>query len=206
MLTVAFGKSTMSRTQVQLLYNRFKEGWEDVNDDARPGRLSTSITDENIEAVKKMMLGNRWISIRQVADDVDISFGSCQAIFADVLGMKSAAAKIVPKWLNFEQKQRRTDIAQKMWTTFNDDPDFLKKFITTDVSWVYSCGIETQAQSSQWKRPEEPRSKKSRQVRSNMKVLLTVFFDCNGTIMNSCYKVVRSIRNNTLKLCTDCAK
>ena len=31
-LNVAFGESTMSRTQVQLWYNRFKEGQEDVND------------------------------------------------------------------------------------------------------------------------------------------------------------------------------
>ena len=30
MLTIAFGESTMSRTQVQLWYNRFKEGREDV--------------------------------------------------------------------------------------------------------------------------------------------------------------------------------
>ena len=34
MLTVAFGKSIMSRTQVQLWYNRFKEDRENVNDDA----------------------------------------------------------------------------------------------------------------------------------------------------------------------------
>ena len=35
MLTVAFGESTMSRTQVQLRCNRFKEGREDINDDAQ---------------------------------------------------------------------------------------------------------------------------------------------------------------------------
>ena len=35
MLTVAFSKSTMSRTQVQLWYNQFKEGREDVTEDAR---------------------------------------------------------------------------------------------------------------------------------------------------------------------------
>ena len=52
MLTVAFGDSTMSRTQVQLWFNPFKEGREDVNDDPRPSRPSTSTTDENIEAVK----------------------------------------------------------------------------------------------------------------------------------------------------------
>ena len=51
MLTVAFDESTMSRTQVQLLYNRFKEG-QDVNDDASPGRPNKLTTDRNIEAVK----------------------------------------------------------------------------------------------------------------------------------------------------------
>ena len=52
MLTVAFDESTMNRTQVQLQYNRFKEGSEDVNDDASPVRPSTSTTDENIEGVE----------------------------------------------------------------------------------------------------------------------------------------------------------
>ena len=104
MLTVSFGKSTISRTQVQLWYNRFKEGRKDINDNARPSRPSTSTTDENIEAVKKMISDNRGISIRDVADDVGILFGSCQAIFTNILGMKRSAAKIVPKLLNFGQK------------------------------------------------------------------------------------------------------
>ena len=72
MLTVTFGEPTMSRPQVQLWYIRFKEGREDVNDDARSGRPSMSITDEHIEAVKKMVLDNR--RIREVAVNVGISF------------------------------------------------------------------------------------------------------------------------------------
>ena len=77
MLTVAFGDSTMSRIQVQLWYNRFNEGREDVNDDAPSSRPSTSTTDEHIEAVKKMILDSRRITIREFTDDVSISFGSC---------------------------------------------------------------------------------------------------------------------------------
>ena len=95
MLTVAFCKSTMSRIQVQLRYNRFKEGRENV--EKMPGRPNTSTTVENIEAVKKMILDNRWITFREVADDVGISFGSIQVISTDVLGNKRAAAKIIPK-------------------------------------------------------------------------------------------------------------
>ena len=120
----------MSRTQVQLCYNRFKEGREDVNDNARPGRPLTS--DENTEAVKEIILVNRRIAIRDVADDVGISFCSCQASFKVVLVMRRAAAKIVPILLNFKQKQRRMDLAQEMLTTFNEHPDLLKMVITGD--------------------------------------------------------------------------
>ena len=80
MSTVAFGESTMSRTQVQLWYNRFKEGREEVNDDN---------------------LDNRRIAIREVANDVSLSFGACRAIFTNVLDMKRVAVKIGSKIAKF---------------------------------------------------------------------------------------------------------
>ena len=51
--------------------------------------------------MKKMILDNRRIAIRELADDVGISFGSYKEIFTYVLNMKREAAKIVPKLLNF---------------------------------------------------------------------------------------------------------
>ena len=56
-----------------------------------------STADENIEAVKEKILYKRYTAIREIADNVCTSFGSCHAIFADLLGMKRAAAKIVKK-------------------------------------------------------------------------------------------------------------
>ena len=64
----------------------------------------------------------------------------------------------------------------------DDYPDLLQKVITGDVSWLYDYDIETKAQSSQWKCPEETRPKKVLQVQSNVKVLLTVFYDCNDMV------------------------
>ena len=86
-------ESTISRLQVQLWYNRFKEGREDVNYDVRPDLPSTAASDVNIEAVKKMILDNLRITCKDIADDVSISFGSWQAIFKDVLCMKRAEMK-----------------------------------------------------------------------------------------------------------------
>ena len=110
MLNIAFGESTMSKTRVYELYKRFQEGREDVEDDERPGRPSTSIADENVDKVKEMIMNDRRITIRKVADDVGISIGSCHEIFSDFLGMKRVTAKFVPKLLIFEQKQRQMEI------------------------------------------------------------------------------------------------
>ena len=68
-----------------------------------------------------------------------------------------------------------------MLTTFSDDPDLLKKGITSDESWVYGYDIETKAQSSQWK-------------------VLFASIAMAWCIMNSCYKVVRLIRNKYLEV------
>ena len=125
---------------------------------------------------------NRRSIVREVAEDVGISVGSCHAIFSDILGLKRVGAKVVPKLLNFDQKIRRMTIAQEMLNDVNDDPDLFKKVITGDESWVYGYDVKTKAQSSQWKHTESPRPKKARQVRSNVKVLLTVFFNYHGVV------------------------
>ena len=104
----------------RMLY-RFKEGQENVNKDAHPGCPSTSTTDGNNKAMNKMILDNRKTTIREGADKFGIQFSFSQAIFRHVLDMKRASAKIIPKLLNYEQKQYRIDIAQEILTTFIDD-------------------------------------------------------------------------------------
>ncbi|UYV75508.1 hypothetical protein LAZ67_13000431 [Cordylochernes scorpioides] len=182
MLTVAYGEATLDRSNVYRWYKMFSEGREDVNDEERAGRPSTSTTGEKINEVEKMILANRRIIVREVAEDLNISIGSCHSIFINDLGMRRVAAKFVPKLLNCDQKQHRMNIANEMLDSVRDDPNLLQRVITGDEAWVYGYDVETKAQSSQWKLPHEPRPKKARQVRSNVKVLLRVFFDCRGVV------------------------
>jgi hypothetical protein len=65
-------------------YKRFQDGREDVEDDKCSGRPSTSIIDENMKKVEKMVMNDRRITIREVADEVGISIGSCHNIFSIV--------------------------------------------------------------------------------------------------------------------------
>ena len=62
-----------------------------------------------------------------------------------------------------------------MLDSVRDDPNLLQRFITGDESRVYSYDVETKAQSFQWKLSHEPTPK-------NVKVLLTVSFDCRGVV------------------------
>ena len=50
-----------------------------------------------MEAVKKIILDNQRTIIREFADDIGILFGSCQLILTDVISIKGAQSKIVPK-------------------------------------------------------------------------------------------------------------
>ena len=182
MLTVAYGETTLDQSNIYRWYKMFSEGREYVNDKDHAGRPSTSTTDENNGEVKKIVLANRQITVREVAEDLNISTGSCHSIFTEDLGMRQVAVKFVPKLPNFDQKQHRKNIAQELLDSVSDEPNLLQRVITGNESWVYGYDVETKAQSSQWKLPHEPKPKKARQVWSNVKVLLTVFFGCRGEV------------------------
>ena len=53
LLQEVYGDDTMSRTHLFEWHRRFKEGREEVEDDHRSGRPSTSRTHENVEHVRQ---------------------------------------------------------------------------------------------------------------------------------------------------------
>lgn len=82
MLEKSFGNDTLKKTVVYQWHERFRSGRESVNDDERSGRPSTSKTDENIDKIKDWMTVDRKLTIREMAEELDIAFGSVQKRFA----------------------------------------------------------------------------------------------------------------------------
>ncbi|KAG5336945.1 GVQW3 protein, partial [Acromyrmex heyeri] len=83
MFQKCYGDDTLSKTQVYQWYERFKS--EAVKDDARPGRPSTSKTDENVDEIRQL-IENWKLTIREIAE-TNISFGSVQSILREDLGL-----------------------------------------------------------------------------------------------------------------------
>jgi len=96
MLQQAFGDECTSRTQCFDWYSHFKTGRTSMDEDPRSGRPSTSTDDVHINAVHDLILQNRRLTIREIAEDVGISFGSCQAILTEKLNMHRVAANSCP--------------------------------------------------------------------------------------------------------------
>ncbi|CAK9799943.1 Mariner Mos1 transposase [Anthophora quadrimaculata] len=96
--------------------------------------------------------------------------------------MRRVAARLVPKELNFLQKEHRKAVAEDMISRASSDFTFMKRIITGDETWVYEYDMQTSQQSSEYRLENEPNPKKPRQSRSKIKVMLTVFFDYHGVV------------------------
>ena len=96
--------------------------------------------------------------------------------------MRRIAAKFVPRILNNNQRYIRIQVCSELQETVWDDPSFLSRVITGDELWFFGYNPETKQQSSQWKTPTSPRTKKARQVHSNIKSMIMIIFDIRGIV------------------------
>ena len=110
--------------------------------------------------------------------------GSCHQILSAKLQTCRFSAKFLPRLLTDDQKENRVEISQELLASANGNENFLKNIITGDETWVYGYDDETKMQSSQWMGKGSPCPKKARMSRSEMKVMLVVFFDWKGIVLH----------------------
>ncbi|UYV76656.1 hypothetical protein LAZ67_14001618 [Cordylochernes scorpioides] len=176
-------------------YKRFKEGREETADNERSGRPSTAGKPEKVDKVLEMVREDRRITVREVAEEAGISFGSTQSIMKDILGVKRLNA--VLKDLTFDQKNARKETASPNLEATTDDLELLKRIITGDETCIYGFDLETTQQASEWRFKNEPRPKKARKAPSKVKVMLTVFFDYQGIVHHEFQKQGSTITSDS---------
>jgi predicted transcriptional regulator len=118
-------------------------GREDVEDDERPGRPVTMKTDENVDKVRTLVRNDCRLSIRMIAEELNVAKETVRHILTEYFKMKEVCAKMVPKNLSEDQKLNREEMCQNVLGKTEDDPDFLNSVVTCDETWLYQYGPET---------------------------------------------------------------
>jgi len=93
MLKLVYGDAAVTTKTVYRWFERFRNGFESVEGEGRSGRPSTSKTQENVERVSKMFRSIRRLTIREIAEDLNISYGSVQNVLITDLNMRRVSAK-----------------------------------------------------------------------------------------------------------------
>jgi len=107
MLVRVYGDNAMNKTTVYKWVKRFSEGRKSVTEEERSGRPATSRTEENIAKVRQIVRKNRRLTVRSITEQVNIDKETVRKILTEDLDMRKVCAKMVPKELTEEQKQRR---------------------------------------------------------------------------------------------------
>ena len=137
LLQEVYGDDAMSRTRLFEWHRRFKEGREEMEDDLRSGRPSTSRTDKNVEHVRQKVLSDRRLTVRMIADELGMNSERGWRIITEDLGMRKICAKMVPRLLNETQKERRVQVRQNVLELLETEPNLLKRVVTGDESWIF---------------------------------------------------------------------
>ena len=137
--------------------------------------------------VRENIRAKRLLTIREVAEEVRIAFGTCQKILTEDLQMRRVTAKFVPCLLMAEQKDDCVSFYTELHEWAQNDPNFMSSLITGDECWVYGYDPETKKMSSQRNMASSPRPNKAQQVNSNVKTMLIVFFDIDRLVVHHEY-------------------
>lgn len=179
-----YGESCLSLQQVYEWHRKFKSGVTSVADEARSGRSKTVTTPDIVAAVERVIREDRRVTIDEVAERVSISHGSAHNIISEVLKFNKVSARWVPRHLTPDMKDLRVDACTALLQRYEaEGDDFLQRIVTGDESWVHYFQPETKRASKEWRHSTSPKPKKFRATLSAGKVMLTLFWDNKGAIL-----------------------
>ena len=147
-LTEILGERAPSYATVKNWVAKFKHGDFSTCDASRPGRPKTVTTQEIIDQIYQLILEDRQISAKLIAEQLGISREQVGPIIHEDLDMRKHSAMWVPKCLNADQKRQWCQSSEQLFEFFRRDPnDFLSRLVTVNETWLYHYDPETKQQS-----------------------------------------------------------
>ena len=163
---------------------QFKRGDFSTSDAPHLGQPKTVTTLEIIDQIHELILEDRWISAKSIAEQLGISHEWVGSFIHEDLDMRKLSAKWVPKCLKADQKCQRCQSSEQLLEIFLRNPnDFLSRFVTMDETLLYHYKPETKQQSMEWWHSGSPSPETFQLQKSAGKVLASIFWDQDGILL-----------------------
>ena len=149
LLDKRYGDFAPGKSTIIDCYAEFKCGRTNTDGAKRSGRPKSVVVLENITKVDKIVLGDRKLKLREIADTLKTSEGSVLTILHEYLGMCTLFSKWVPRLLTPDQKQQRLEDSERCLKLFKRGKnDFLGRYATMDETWIHHYTPETKRSSA----------------------------------------------------------
>lgn len=182
-LDECYADSAPAEATIRKWFAKFRTGHMSTEDDERSGRPKEAVTDENIKKIHKMILDDRKLKLHEIAEALKISKERVGHIIHEYLDMQKLCAKWVPRVLTINQKQQRIDDSEAcLQLITHNKPDFFRRYVTIDETWLHHYTPESNRQSAEWTARDEPAPKRGKTQQSAGKVMASVFWDAHGII------------------------
>jgi len=96
MVNAPYGDQALSCSNVFRWYKQFRDGREDTEDDSRSGRPTECRNDNNVEMISQLLLQNHHLSLRMLADEVNIGKDTVRKTVVEDLRKRKICLRFVP--------------------------------------------------------------------------------------------------------------
>ena len=156
----------------------FKDPERGFEDAPQMGPPSTITANENIEAVERIVMPNRQISVRRVAEELAILKTIAREIMDNQLGMKKVCTRWVPKLLTPIQRANRVDCCQELLQQSEVNPGkFSDCVVIGDEFWIHHYDPLCRLEAKIWKRLGEQTPTRLCEERSAGRIMMILFWD-----------------------------
>ena len=175
LLHTAWGDDIICERQVRRLVQEMRDGERDsIARRAGSGRPRTSITPENINAIRELIGTDPHLSKSALSRMTDIPETTVQRIIVKEFNMHSVCARWIPHKLNDQQKQNRVAGAALLLREVNGG------VMVIDEKWLYKSPMPARQNVRMWVSPDGDRPEIPRRIISDEKFHIIVACNFRG--------------------------
>lgn len=195
-----YGENEVSYQLVKRWISKFQSGVYAVKDAPRSGRRVSVMTPKIIKKVSEIVSSEARYTGKQIASMAGISEGTARKILKHKLGLKRKTARWIPHLLTDGQKRQRVLIAKKLLKMYsNFDRRLLVDIVTGDETWVHFFEPQRKIDNKVWATKHGRRPVIAKRILSAKKVMMAVFFNINGPVLQVSVPKGRSVTGNFYK-------